>query len=138
MATVRVFARLKYEGQAEAFYDISSRVDYESLSWESNSEGTSANASIKLWTILPSSSTLVYDYAGATFADKVNAAISDESFEPSAIELELHDVRCCQEQGSSPLADSSMHLSGTSVRERVHAYLVKLVIQRNMKIRLPQ
>ena len=80
MATVRVFVRLKYEGQAAAFYDISPRVDYESLSWESNSEGTSANASIRLWTILPSSSTLVYEYDGATFADKVNAAISDESF----------------------------------------------------------
>ena len=80
MATVRIFARLKYEGQAAAFYDISSRVDYENLTWESNSEGTSANSSIKLWTILPSSSSLVYEYAGATFADKVNAAIADESF----------------------------------------------------------
>jgi hypothetical protein len=55
-------------------------VDYENLTWESNSEGTSANSSIKLWTILPSSSSLVYDYTGATFADKVNAAIADESF----------------------------------------------------------
>jgi hypothetical protein len=95
MATVRVFARLKYEGQAEAFYDISSRVDYESLSWESNSEGTSANASIRLWTILPSSSTLVYEYAGATFADKVNAAISDESFVieiPNKTEIIIFDT----------------------------------------------
>ena len=95
MATVRVFARLKYEGQAAAFYDVSSRVDYEGLTWESNSEGTSANASIKLWTILPSSSTLVYEYDGATFADKVNAAIADESFVieiPNKTEIIIFDT----------------------------------------------
>jgi len=80
MATVKIFARLKYEGQTQAFYDISPRVDYENLSWESNSEGTSATATIKLWTILPAYQGTVYDYSGATFADKLNAAILDESF----------------------------------------------------------
>ena len=80
MATVKVFAKLRYEGQAAAFYDISPRVDYENLTWESNSEGTSANASIKLWTILPKSTDAVSEYAGASFVDKLNNAIADESF----------------------------------------------------------
>ena len=80
MATVKVFAKLRYEGQTAAFYDISPRVDYENLTWESNSEGTSANASIKLWTILPKSTGAVSEYAGASFADKLNNAIADESF----------------------------------------------------------
>jgi hypothetical protein len=55
-------------------------VDYENLTWESNSEGTSANASVKLWTILPKSTDAVSEYDGASFTDKLNNAISDESF----------------------------------------------------------
>lgn len=95
MADVRVYVKLKYEGTTAAFYDISRRVNYENLDWESNSEGTSANASIELWTILPKSQTAVQDYAGATEADKINAAIADESFVieiPSKTEVRIIDV----------------------------------------------
>lgn len=95
MASVRVLVKLKYEGQTAAFYDISGRVDYANLSWESNSEGTSANARVPVWTILPKSSTEVSGYAGATFADKLNAAIADESFLieiPNRAEIRIVDV----------------------------------------------
>jgi hypothetical protein len=95
MADVRVYIKLKYEGMTAAFYDVSRRVNYESLNWESNSEGTSANATIDLWTILPKSSTAVQGYAGATEADKINAAIADESFVieiPSKTEVRILDV----------------------------------------------
>lgn len=95
MADVRVYVKLKYEGTTAAFYDISKRVNYENLNWESNSEGTSANATIDLWTILPKSQTAVQDYAGATEADKINAAIADESFVieiPSKTEVRILDV----------------------------------------------
>ena len=95
MASVRVLVKLKYEGQTAAFYDISGRVDYENLSWESNSEGTSANARVPVWTILPKSSTEVSGYAGATFAEKLNAAIADESFlieVPNRAEIRIVDV----------------------------------------------
>ncbi len=80
MATVRIYVKLKYEGQTPAFYDISHRVNYESLTWESNSEGTSANANIPVWTILPKSQNTISSYSGATFTDRLNAAILDESF----------------------------------------------------------
>ena len=95
MASVRVLVKLKYEGETAAFYDISGRVDYENLSWESNSEGTSANARVPVWTILPKSSTEVSGYAGATFAEKLNAAIADESFLieiPNRAEIRIVDV----------------------------------------------
>jgi len=95
MADVRVYVKLKYEGTTEAFYDISKRVNYENLNWESNSEGTSANATIDLWTILPKSQTAVQDYAGATEASKINAAIADESFVieiPSKTEIRILDI----------------------------------------------
>ena len=95
MADVRVYIKLKYEGTTAAFYDVSRRVNYDNLNWESNSEGTSANATIDLWTILPKSSTAVQDYTGATEADKINAAIADESFVieiPSKTEVRILDV----------------------------------------------
>ena len=95
MADVRGYIKLKYEGTIAAFYDVSRRVNYDNLNWESNSEGTSANATIDLWTILPKSSTAVQDYAGATEADKINAAIADESFVieiPSKTEVRILDV----------------------------------------------
>ena len=95
MASVRVLVKLKYEGQTAAFYDISGRVDYENLSWESNSEGTSANARIPIWTILPKSSTEVSGYSGATFSDKLNTAIADESFlieVPNRAEIRIVDT----------------------------------------------
>jgi hypothetical protein len=95
MADVRVYVKLKYEGTTAAFYDISRRVNYESMTWEGNSEGTSANASIALWTILPKSSLSVLEYAGATESDKINAAILDESFVleiPSKTEIRIVDV----------------------------------------------
>jgi hypothetical protein len=80
MPSVRVLIRLKDENITPAFYDVSPRVDYESLTWESNSEGTSANATIRIWTILPKSGVGLLDHDGATEADRVNAAIIDESF----------------------------------------------------------
>ncbi len=95
MASVRVLVKLKYEGQTVAFYDISGRVDYQNLSWESNSEGTSANARIPIWTILPKSSTEVSGYSGATFSDKLNTAIADESFlieVPNRAEIRIVDT----------------------------------------------
>jgi len=95
MASVRVLVKLKYEGETAAFYDISGRVDYQNLSWESNSEGTSANARVPVWTILPKSSTEVSGYAGATFAEKLNAAIADDSFLieiPNRAEIRIVDV----------------------------------------------
>lgn len=95
MASVKVFVKLKYEGQTAAFYDISGRVNYEDMSWESNSEGTSANARVPVWTILPKSTTDVSGYSGATFADKLNTAIADESFLieiPNRAEIRIVDV----------------------------------------------
>ena len=95
MADVRVYVKLKYEGTTAAFYDISRRVNYESMTWEGNSEGTSANANIEIWTILPKSALMVQEYAGATEADKINAAIADESFVleiPSKTEIRILDV----------------------------------------------
>jgi hypothetical protein len=95
MATVRVYVRLKYEGTTAAFYDISHRVNYEALTWESNSEGTSAVSNFQIWTILPKSALGLLDHAGATEADKINAAILDESFVldiPQKTEIRILDT----------------------------------------------
>ena len=95
MATVRVYVKLKYEGTTAAFYDISHRVNYEALTWESNSEGTSAVANFQIWTILPKSALGLLDHTGATEADKINAAILDEAFVleiPQKTEIRILDT----------------------------------------------
>lgn len=95
MATVKVFVKLRYDGQTAAFYDISPRVNYEDLTWESNSEGTSANANIPVFTILPKSQTAISGYSGASFSEKLNNAIYDESFlieMPNRTEVRIIDT----------------------------------------------
>lgn len=94
MASVKVLAKLRYDGTTPEFYDISPRVNYENLSWESNSEGTSANCNFQLWTILPKSASSFRGYPGATETEQINNAILDESFVieiPNRTEIRIVD-----------------------------------------------
>jgi hypothetical protein len=97
MATVRFYIQPRFPSAAApaAFYDFSNHVEFDSLTWEQNDQGTSSTLSANIYTVLGPAATHWASYAGATEADKINAALSDPFFHLKIYpktEVQIRDV----------------------------------------------
>jgi hypothetical protein len=97
MATIRVYIQPRFPAAASqlAFYDFSKHVDFTSLEWENNDQGTQSILSASLGSIMPTSTTSWMDYPGATEAIKIQNALNDDFFHLRVYprtEIQIRDV----------------------------------------------
>ena len=97
MAKVRVYIQPRFAGAANplAFYDFSKHVDFGTLEWENNDQGTQSTLRASIGSILPVSTTSWMDYPGATEADKITNALNDDFFHLKILqrtEVQVRDI----------------------------------------------
>jgi hypothetical protein len=82
MATIRVYIQPRFPAATSqlAFYDFSKHVDFTSMEWENNDQGTQSMFNASFGSIMPTSTTSWMDYPGATEADKIQNALNDDFF----------------------------------------------------------
>lgn len=97
MATIRVYIQPRFPAAANqlAFYDFSKHVDFSTLQWENNDQGTQSVLSATFGSVMPSSTTSWMDYPGATEAEKIQNALNDDFFNLKIYprtEIQVRDV----------------------------------------------
>ena len=97
MATIRVYIQPRFPAAASqlAFYDFSKHVDFSTLQWENNDQGTQSVLSATFGSVMPSSTTSWMDYPGATEAEKIQNALDDDFFNLKIYprtEIQVRDV----------------------------------------------
>ena len=97
MAEIRVYLQPRFPSASDqsAFYDFSKHIEFDSLEWEQNDQGTSSTMRANTFSILPPTQTHWLSYPGATQADKIRAALDDTFFHlkvPSRTEIQIRDV----------------------------------------------
>jgi hypothetical protein len=97
MATIRVYIQPRFPAAANqlAFYDFSKHVDFTTLEWENNDQGTQSIMRATLGSIMPTSTTSWMAYPGATEAEKIQNALNDDFFHLKIYprtEVQIRDV----------------------------------------------
>ena len=97
MAEIRVYIqpRLPSASSQTAFYDFSKHVEFDSLEWEQNDQGSASTMRANVYSIMPVSTTNWASYTGATEAIKIQNAIDDQFYHldiPSRTEIQIRDV----------------------------------------------
>ena len=97
MATVRVFIQPRFAGATDtlAFYDFSKHVDFTTLEWENNDQGTQSTLRASIGSITPVSTTSWFNYPGANEAAKIANALNDDFFHLKILqrtEVQVRDI----------------------------------------------
>lgn len=97
MPTVRVYIQPRFPAAADKtkFYDFSRHVDFTTLEWENNDQGTQSILRANVASIMPTSTTSWMAYPGATEDDKIQNALNDDFFHLKVYprtEIQVRDV----------------------------------------------
>jgi hypothetical protein len=97
VATVRVFIQPRFAGATDtlAFYDFSKHVDFTTLEWENNDQGTQSTLRASIASLTPVSTTSWFNYAGATESEKITKALDDDFFHLKILqrtEVQVRDI----------------------------------------------
>jgi hypothetical protein len=97
MAEIRIYLQPKFPSAVSrsAFYDFSKHVEFDTLEWEQNDQGNASSLRANIYSIMPVSETRWYDYAGATEAIKIQAALDDPFYHLKVYprtEIQVRDV----------------------------------------------
>ena len=97
MAKVRVYIQPRFAGATDklAFYDFSKHVDFTTLEWENNDQGTQSTLRASIGSITPVSTTSWFNYPGANEAAKITNALNDDFFHLKILqrtEVQVRDI----------------------------------------------